>query len=150
MYTYSDIDSNIKLNRLSGYKREYHAEAIRNSLLNIFIIQKGEVAGKPAFGNPINLQVFDLYNFFTKQNIEDSISNTIRQYEPRINLIKVDVVPLEEYNRIIIQISYSYKVDDQVLFDRLDIPYSHNSISYLGGRRAAPTPLAKSTQCKGQ
>ena len=150
MYTYSDIESNIKLNKLSGYKVVYDAEAIRNSLLNIFLIQKGEVAGKPAFGNPINLQVFDLFNFFTRQNMEDAIANTIQRYEPRINLSKVDVVPLPEYNRIIIQISYSYKVDDTVLFDRLDIPYTHNSISYLGGRRKAPTPLAKSTQCKGQ
>ena len=150
MYTYSDMKSNIKLNKLSGYKITYDAEAIRDSLLNIFLIQKGEVAGKPGFGNPINLQVFDLFNFFTRQNMEDSIADTIRRYEPRINLIKVDVVPLPEYNRIIIQISYSYKVDDTVLMDRLDIPYTHNSISYLGGRREAPTPLAKSTQCKGQ
>jgi len=149
-YIYSDVQSTIKSGFNRGYSIEYDADAVRNSLLNIFTIQKGQVPGKPEFGNPINLQVFDLYNFFSREEMEDSIRNTILTYEPRIQTVKVNVLPIEEYNRIIINLSYAYNLDDDILYDSLDIPYSHNTISYLGGRISPPTPNANLPECKGQ
>jgi phage baseplate assembly protein W len=132
--TYQDISPVFNSNKLSGYELEYDEDAIKNSLLNLFTIQKGDVPGKPYLGNPLDLALFDLFDFFTQKDIETAIINTIGNYEPRVQLHNVFVDAAPEYNRIIITINYSFVVGGTINYDSLKIPYSHNTISYLGGR----------------
>ena len=145
--TFSDISPNFKGERLTGYELDYDDQAIKNSLLNMFIIQKGEVAGHPEFGNPLNISTFDLYSFFSRQDMEDAIADMVQKYEPRVNLISIDVIAAPEYNRIVIQLSYSYRIDNRINYSKLEIPYSHNSITYLGGRRTPNVPHPNLTEC---
>ncbi len=138
--TYQDISSTFNKGSLSGYELEYDEDAIKNSLLNLFIIEKGTVPGKPHFGNPLNLQLFDLFDSFTQKDIETAIINSIETYEPRVKIHSVVVSLMPEYNRIIITINYSYAVGGSFNYDSLKIPYSHNTISYIGGRTQPGLP----------
>jgi phage baseplate assembly protein W len=133
--------------KLKGYELEYNEDAIKNSLLNLFTIQKGEVPGKPYLGNPLNLQLFDLFDFFTQSDMETAIINVIGMYEPRVTLHRVTVNRAEEYNRIIILIEYSFVIGDSINYDSLAIPYSHNNVSYLGGRIKPTTPKTAPREC---
>ena len=132
---------------LTGYELEHDQDAIRNSLFNLFIVNKGEVPGKPAFGNPLNPSLFELFDFFNKNDMETAIMNVVEQYEPRITLHTVNIIEAPEYNRIIIQLNYSYVVNDAINYDSLDLPYSHNSISFLGGRIRPPEPASVVGSC---
>lgn len=124
--------------RFAGYEIVGDELAIRNSLLNIFVVQKGEVAGKPEFGNPLNIKVFDLFDYFNASLMRSQVINIVEKYEPRVTVIDVKINELPEYNRIIIQLEYSYVIDNSIRYDTLSIPYAHNNISYLGGRQSPP------------
>ena len=129
--------------RLAGYETVYDNNAIKNSLLNLFVIQKGEVPGKPDFGNPLNVRLFDTFDFFNSSLMRSYVIDMVTKYEPRITVEDVVINELAEYNRIIIQLYYSYVVDDSIRYDTLAIPYAHNNISYLGGRQNPPDFSAK-------
>ncbi len=144
---FQDFSPTFRGNNLDGYELEYDDDAVKNSLLNLFTIQKGEVPGKPYLGNPLNLQLFDLFDFFTQSDMETAIINVIGTYEPRVKLHKVTVDQAPEYNRVIIVIEYSYVVGDSVNYDKLTIPYSHNNVSYLGGRIKPTTPKPAPREC---
>ena len=125
-------------NRFAGYDIVGDEIAIRNSLLNIFTVQKGEVPGKPKFGNPLNLKIFDIFDFFNASLMRSQVKNIVSKYEPRVTVEDVSINELPEYNRIIINIDYSYVIDNSVRYDTLSVPYAHNNISYLGGRQSPP------------
>lgn len=147
MAEYVDIDAIYSKNSLSGYKLEYDEFAVKNSLLNIFTINKGEVPGKPGFGNPMDITLFDLFTFFNVKDMETAIGNAIARYEPRVNLSKITIIEAPEYNRLIIQLEYSFVVQDGIYYDTLEIPYSHNAISFLGGRTHPPESKSQNTEC---
>ena len=144
---YQDINPVFDGEYLSGYSIDHDEEAIKNSLLNLFTISKGDVPGKPYLGNPLDLQLFDLFDFFTKTDMETAIINTLQKYEPRINLISIEITEAQEYNRIIIKINYSFVINNIKIYDSLDVPYSHNTISYLGGRVRPNTPKNPPSNC---
>ena len=43
---------------------------------------------------------------FTADAIKDEIINTIKQHEPRVNLTKVEVLPVFEQNKINVSVEY--------------------------------------------
>jgi len=133
------LDAFVQPDRFAGYNIVGDELAIRNSLLNIFTVQKGEVAGKPEFGNPLNFKVFDLFDYFNASLMRSQIINIVEKYEPRVTIQDVVINELPEYNRIIIQVQYSYVIDNSIRYDTLSIPYAHNNISYLGGRQSPPS-----------
>ncbi len=128
-------------NKLIGYDFDLDEEAIKNSIRNIFTVQKGEVPGKPWFGNPLNIALFDLFDFFSEKDMEIAVQNALERWEPRINVIRIVVNKALEYNRIIIHVDYSYNVGTDLRYSDIDIPYTHNNISYIGGR--IERPIAK-------
>lgn len=147
MSIFSDIDPTFKRDALIGYSLEYDEDAIKNSLLNIFTIDKGDVPGKPGFGNPMNIGLFDLFDFHNQKTLEAAVENVVATYEPRVTLHNIVIVEAPEFNRIIIQLEYSFIIDDTINFDTLEVPYSHNTISFLGGRIRPPEPAAVVGSC---
>ncbi len=120
--------------QLIDYKIDEDAQAIRNSLLNIFLVQQGEVAGKPDFGNPINIMTFDLFNQFEVQTLESTIRNVVSKYEPRVNILRLEIIKAEEFNRLIVQIDYEFNLNNTINYDSIEMPYAHNTVTFLGGR----------------
>jgi len=147
MSTYQDVYPIVKNNELYGYGIDHDEMAIKNSLLNLFTIQKGDVPGKPYLGNPLDIALFDLFDFFKQSDMETAIVNMITKYEPRVQLHSVVVTEAAEYNRIIIQINYSFIVDNGINYDSLEVPYSHNTVSFLGGRIKPPDLKATPPSC---
>ena len=50
--------------------------------------------------------LFEPLDAFTADAIKQEIINTITQYEPRVNLTKVDVTPIYANNKINITVEY--------------------------------------------
>lgn len=150
-YTYSDITptyNDLGLGEevppvLSGYDRSYDIDAIKQSLMNLFLVQKLEVPGKPAFGNPLSIKVFELFDNFSESLINETIRTMIRNYEPRVDIDDIRVVSMEELNRLIIEIDYFVIIDNRVIGDTIYMPFAHNTRSYIDIRSASyitPTP----------
>jgi phage baseplate assembly protein W len=137
-YVYKDVKPKIHNDQLIGYSDAYDVEAVRNSLLNIFAVQKAEVPGKPWFGNPLRMDIFDFFDEFTETDLESAIVSEVQKFDPRINIIQVKVQEHIEYNRIIVDIYYSVVINGQEVQDHLILPYSHNDRTFIGSRVQIP------------
>jgi phage baseplate assembly protein W len=81
-------------------------DAIRNSLYNIFTTKKGQKILNPEFGASLDQYLFDKVNNFVGQSLGQNIFDTIKRYEPRINIISVDVYPFPDLNQYNVKIYY--------------------------------------------
>ena len=130
---YKDIENDFD-NVLIGYGTDFDVDAVKNSLINIFTVQKGECPGKPNFGNPLGFELFDLIDDFVVDVIEMNIKNAIERYDPRINILEIDVSEFPSQNRIIVKVVYEVLLYDNKIKQSIYLPFAHNSHTYLGGR----------------
>jgi phage baseplate assembly protein W len=113
----------------------YDTEAVKNSLRNLFLINKTEVPGKPNFGSPLNLQIFDLMDEFTESTIKNSIKSAVSLYDNRIEIQDLTVTEIPEKNRIVVTLVYSVIIYDQKIVDSIYLPFSSNDKSYIATRQ---------------
>jgi phage baseplate assembly protein W len=65
--------------------------AIRRSLLNLLLTKKGSRPFFPEYGSTIFNFLFEPNSAFTTHNIKESVSSTIKRFEPRVTLRTVDI-----------------------------------------------------------
>jgi len=106
---YVDIPS--KLNGTIAYST--NDEAITNSLMNILSTQQGTVPGHPEFGSDIGKYLFELIDPRIMLLVEESIRYAVNRWEPRVNIIDIDVIEDSDYNRILIKFKYSINSDPE-------------------------------------
>ncbi len=75
---------------LIGIKNE---NAIARSIRNIVFTLPGEKFFDPEFGSQISKTLFENIDNISASSIRDEIRQSITNYEPRVNLIDVDVHP---------------------------------------------------------
>ena len=95
----------IKVNRRGGLSYSQHEKDIEESIYIILGTSKGERIMRPDFGCGIHDFVFSPAHEFTMQSIKNRVEDALRDWEPRIDLLGVDVSPVET-NRLIINIEY--------------------------------------------
>jgi phage baseplate assembly protein W len=120
--------------RLVGLKSDFDIDAVKNSLCNIFLVNKAECPGKPQFGNPLKLELFDLFDEFNVSLIEESVKAEIAKYDPRIDVIQVTVTPFYDLNRIVVTVEFWVIIQDNKIKESIYLPFSHNNHTYITGR----------------
>ena len=95
----------IKVNSRGGLSYSQHEKDIEESIYIILATSKGERIMRPDFGCGIHDFVFSPADEFTMQSIKKRVEEAHRDWEPRIDLMGVDVSPVER-NRLIINIEY--------------------------------------------
>lgn len=131
-YIYSDLHLDIKpevtnVNPLAkqklidknDIKLDYDEGAIRNSLRNLFYTRTGEVILAPTYGLPLYRYIGEPISVNTAESIGSSLNQAIVQWEPRVKVNRIIVVPYPE------QLTYQIVVD-------LEIPKLKRNI-ILGG-----------------
>ena len=96
------FQSNPLSNDLIALKNE---SAIARSVRNIVFTLPGEKFFNEDFGSRISRSLFENVDQISASIIEDEIRNSITNYEPRVNLIDVQVTPdydNGEFNAVII------------------------------------------------
>ena len=79
---------------------------IKQSIKNLVLTVPGEKPFQPLVGSQVNRLLFEPMDAFTADAIKDEIINTIKQHEPRVNLTKVEVLPVFEQNKINVSVEY--------------------------------------------
>jgi phage baseplate assembly protein W len=114
-YLYKDLFLDIKnsysynaqLNRkeeLKDIAGVYDIEAIKNSITNALLTSPGEKILNPEFGIDLRRFIFEPVDIFTTQEIRADIEENLPNFEPRIELEKVDVEALEDQQQYNIQL----------------------------------------------
>lgn len=83
-------------------------QAIRNSLYNIFSTKKGQKLLNPNFGSSLEQFLFENITPTVGEMIGNSILNALQSYEPRIDVLAVNVYPQQDLNQYRIQVVFSF------------------------------------------
>ena len=105
--SFKDISMSFKFNPLSGdligLKNE---NAIARAVRNIVLTTPGEKFFDPDFGSSVSEILFENVDDITAVSIEDEIKSSLRNYEPRVELINLTVNPNFDENQFDVLISY--------------------------------------------
>lgn len=92
--------------------------AIARSVRNLVLTGPGERFFNPYLGSSVKGSLFENMDFTTVASIKDGIELTINNYEPRVDLIEVNVEPDYDQNEYNVTIKY-YIVGIDVLPQQL-------------------------------
>jgi phage baseplate assembly protein W len=88
VYYNKQLNKNITLRDVQG---SYDLQAIKNSIINIFLTSPGQKILNPLFGLDLRRYLFDPINSSTAYMIKYDIDTKLPEQEPRIELINVEV-----------------------------------------------------------
>lgn len=113
---YSDFHKDLTTNPFSkDLALKTDEEAVKESLKNIILIDRGEKLFQPSFGGNIRAMLFELNSPATIKLIQEQIKSTINNYEPRAQLIDVEVYSLIDDNKVAIKIIYALRNREEPL-----------------------------------
>lgn len=96
-----DIDLNLKAHPVThDISRRVDENAIVTSLKNLILTERFDHPFHPEIYSPIKGLLFELLTNDTVATIKRSISYLITNFEPRVEMIKLDVVPYPNQNGI--------------------------------------------------
>ena len=105
--SFKDISMSFKFNPLSGDLITLKNEnAIARAVRNIVSTTPGEKLFDPDFGSSVSEILFENVDDITAISIEDEIKNCLANYEPRVELIDVNVEPNFDENQFDVLITY--------------------------------------------
>ena len=104
---FKDLSMTFKTNPLNGDLIALkNASAISRALKNIVLTGRGEKFFDPDFGSGVSESLFENLDEVTALNIKDEIEYSIANYEPRVELIDVEVIPDFDGNQYDVVIVY--------------------------------------------
>lgn len=90
---YSDFHKDMTQSPINfDLARKLDEEAVKESIKNLILTDRGERLFQPEIGSDIRKMLFENIDNATIEVIKDLVRTTIRNYEPRVNLIGVDVL----------------------------------------------------------
>lgn len=105
---YSDFSIKFDRNPITGEMvRLTNADSVKESVKNIVLTNVGERPYQPILGSKVRASLFENLDDITINQLEDTIRNAIQNYEPRANVIGVNVVPFEDNNAVQIAVQFS-------------------------------------------
>jgi phage baseplate assembly protein W len=82
--------------------------AIARSVRNLVLTYPGERFFNENLGSKVSRSLFENIDEISASVIKDEIENTIRNYEPRVNLISVNVSP--NYDSLEFNVTINYRI----------------------------------------
>ena len=105
--SFKDLSMSFKFNPLSGDLIALKNEnAIARAVRNIVLTTPGEKFFDPDFGSSMGEILFENVDEITAVSIEDEIKSSLKNYEPRVELIDVEVEPNFDENQFDVLITY--------------------------------------------
>ena len=83
--------------------------AVTQSIVNLLLTQQGERAFQPQLGSSIYRTLFEPLDFGTAALIRGEVYGVLERYEPRISILKLDVVPDFDSNGYSVDLTYSIR-----------------------------------------
>ena len=104
---YTDLDFNFGENpSTSDVNKKTNAEAIKQSVRNLLLTKRYERPFQDQLYSGINDLLFDPYTNTTQYALNKVIKNLLAYYEPRINVLGVNINANPSSNALAISISY--------------------------------------------
>tara|TARA_Y100000114_G_scaffold140323_1_gene145095 strand:+ start:256 stop:636 length:381 start_codon:yes stop_codon:yes gene_type:complete len=108
MARFVDLDLDFTRNPITNdVSLKFNDEAVKRSIRNIVLTNSGEKPYIPEFGGNIKASLFENFTPVTVVTLKGQIETAIRNFEPRANLLKVEVTERIDSNELIVSIVFS-------------------------------------------
>jgi phage baseplate assembly protein W len=105
--SFKDISLSFQVNPITYDLIDIKNEsAISRSIRNLVLTRPGERFFNQNLGSKVNESLFENIDEISASVIKDEIENTIKNYEPRVDLIEVKVEPNYDDYEFIVNVSY--------------------------------------------
>ena len=105
--TFKDISMSFETNPLNDDLIALkNSSAIARSIRNIVFTQPGEKFFNPEFGSRVSESLFEIVDEVSSIAIRDEIKSSIINYEPRVKLLDVVVIPNVDDNEMNVTVKY--------------------------------------------
>lgn len=105
---YSDFYNDFTKNPLTNdIARKANEDSVKQSIRNIILTNKGERPFYPEFGSNIRNMLFENITPDRLIIMKDIIKEAIKNYEPRANVINVDVIANYDSNDVVVFIVFN-------------------------------------------
>jgi phage baseplate assembly protein W len=105
---YADFRKDFLLNPVSNdISRKTDEEAVKESIKNLILTDRGERLFQHEVGCGIRQQLFNNFTPQVRLAIENAIIDTVNSYEPRCNLISVEVAGNPDLNVLYVTIVFN-------------------------------------------
>ena len=96
---FSDLDLNFTIHPIKkDINRQKNEAAVVNSIKNLILTNHYEKPFQPDIGSNVRRILFENMDTITATTLQNEIAQTIRNYEPRVNISKLEVAPDFENN----------------------------------------------------
>lgn len=103
-----DIDLSFKKHPLTGdLASKTGSAAIRQSIINIVRTNYYDRGFNVDLGTNLDSSMFENITVITTRQIHDNISNSIRNFEPQVQLVDVEVIAEDGGNAVNVRIYYT-------------------------------------------
>lgn len=105
---YSDFRKDLLVSPVNfDLARKTNEEAVKESILNLILTDRGERFFQPNLGSDIRSMLFENVTNLTILTIEEMVKDVIESYEPRAGLISVETTPNTDGNEINLTITFN-------------------------------------------
>lgn len=118
---YKDIDLTFAKRPDNDVYKKNDAAAVKQSVKNILLTNYAEKPFVPEFGANLNDFLFNLDTEFDSDLIEESIIQAINDYEPRAQVLNVNVTTNGEYHEIIATVTFRVLSTNDTVTIELDL-----------------------------
>lgn len=107
---FSDLDATFGINpRTKDVAAKYDDNAVRGALRNLIHTRHYDRPFQPQIGCQIHTMLFDNLDVFATSLMEQTIRDTITKFEPRVELMAVNVTAQADQNEVFIEIVYKLR-----------------------------------------
>ena len=97
---YQDLDFDFTANPITGdVVKVKDATSVKRGIRNILLTENNERLFQPEVGSGLKNLLFEPMTNLTAQLLEDEVRSAIESWENRAQVVSINVIPEEEYNR---------------------------------------------------
>ena len=105
--TFSDLDFNFTAHPVTGdVVRRFDEQSIKNALINLILTSNYERPFHSEIGSPIKRLLFEPATPMLQVMMERAITDTVNNFEPRVELLNVEVVVSEDDYTVYVTIEF--------------------------------------------
>jgi phage baseplate assembly protein W len=107
-YTFKDLALDVyQTQNNRDVKASLDFSAVQNGIENMFLFLPGERVLLPSFGNNLYKYVYEPINDITAGRLREEVIKMFSDWEPRVNIVDIRVIPDEDHNLYHVVIQYS-------------------------------------------
>ena len=118
--SYADLSFDFTANPQTGdVATVKDAVSVKRGIKNILLTEGFERLFQPEIGSGIKSILFEPMTPITAQRLEDEVASAINAWEQRAEIIQINVISEEEYNRY--RVSVKFRINNSIETEQVDV-----------------------------